>query len=272
MRARPMVQSLLVAVALHSSGVLRAADVIFDNGASNQDDGWEMTQYFESDDFVVAERTQLSAVKFWNYARSGAFTGTISWDICADRANSPGGLVATGSSSPAEHSYTGFSLFGTLFEAVTTFHISPVTLDPGTYWLALHNGPRNYVTRGMFWAPTGKRKTSGTPSHSRETLSTGPWYSNDYPGMSPDLAFQVFGAVVPKALGTAFVNGVPTVRFTSKAGKQYRLEYKNNLSDAAWTVVPGREAITGTGGEMQVDDPQPNAGRAARRFYRVSVL
>ena len=273
MRLRFFLHLGLMLAALHFGAAARAADIIFDNGASNQDDGWEMTQYVEADDFVLAERTHLSGIKFWNYARTGYFTGVVTWQIRANTAfNTPGSMIASGTSSGLTHSPTGFALFDFLFEAITTFQISPVTLDPGTYWLVLHNGPLNHVERGMFWAPTGKKQSAGTPSQSREALSTGLWYSNDYPGMSPDLAFQVFGTVVPRTVSSGFVNGTPVVRFSSKLGKQYRLEYKNNLTDASWTVVPGREVINGTGAEIQATDPQADAKTARRRFYRVVVL
>jgi hypothetical protein len=196
---RAAVLLLLCAFAHHFSSAVQAVDsVIFDNGSSNQDDGWEMTQYWEADDFVLQDWTRISGFKFWNYARTGAFTGSITWEIYTNSSsNTPGRLIWTGTSSGVTHSLTGFDLFGTLFEGITTFQISPLTLERGTYWVAFHNGPRTYLTRGMFWAPSGKRKTSGTPSHSRQTQSTGPWYSNDYPGMSPDLAFQIFGQIVP---------------------------------------------------------------------------
>ena len=263
---------LFFAFALLFAARAYAADVIFDNGVSNQDDGWEMTQFYEADDFTIAERTQLSGFKFWNYARAGYFTGTVTWEIYADTGGTPGYLVANGASAASSHTPTGFSLFGSLFEAVTTFEVPSVTLDPGTYWLALHNGPRQHVTRGMFWAPTGKKRSSGTPSRSREALSDGTWYSNDYPGMSPDLAFQVFGTPVPGIAGTGFVNGSPVVRFISKLGKTYRLEYKKSLTNASWSTVPGRESIPGTGAEIQVDDPQADARTARGRFYRVSVF
>ena len=199
MRARLLPHLLLCVLALHFSPLAHASDTImFDNGASNQDDGWEMTQYFEADDFVLADWTQLSAFKFWSYTRIGYFTGTITWEIYRNSAsNTPGTLVASGSSVDVTQVATGFVLFDLLHEAITTFNIPPLTLAPGTYWLALHNGPRTHLTRGMFWAPTGKRRSSGTPSHSRATSSTGAGYTNDYPGMSPDLAFQVFGMVVP---------------------------------------------------------------------------
>ena len=121
-------------------------------------------------------------------------------------------------------------------------------------------------------AAHSKKAGSGAPSHNRETLSHGAWYSNDHPGYVSELAFQVFGTVVPRMAGTGFVNGVPVVRFISKVGKQYRLEYKNSLADAFWSAVAGREVINGTGAEIQADDPHVDAKTAGRRFYRVVVL
>jgi hypothetical protein len=271
-RSRFVAQLLLCGVGLHFSAVARA-DLIFDNGSSNHDDGWEMTQYFEADDFVVPKPTQLSGVKFWNYARVGGFTGSISWDIYANSAtNSPGRLVASGSSSASSHNPTGFDLFGTLFEAVTDFPLS-ITLDTGTYWLALHNGPRNYVTRGMFWAPTGKKKTTGTPSYSRETLSTGPWYSNDYPGMSPDLAFQIFGTFVQltvaqswrqqhfgttentgNAADTANPDGDGLANLLERAfGTNPTVSQSNVISVSGQTIVPGSPTTRVTSTQYAVD-------------------
>ena len=248
-----------------------AADVIYNNGGSSRQDGMEMTQWFEADDFVLHERTQVSALKFWNYAFPGAFTGTILWEVYTNSStNSPGVLIASGTSSSLTHAATGFVLFSNLAEFVTEFQMTPVTLEPGTYWIALHNGPREHVSRGMFWAPIAGAVAA--PSHSREVTTNSPWYSNAFPLFPSDLAFQLFGTAVPRATGTGFVNGSPTVSFTSKAGKQYRLEFKNSMTESSWRAVPGREVITGTGAEMMVDDPQADAKTSPRRFYRVVVL
>ena len=264
-----LVLSLALLVALDAPAI--AADVVYDNGPSYPDDGWEMTRWVEADDFVLAERTQLSSVRFWNYVTPGMFTGVVTWEIYVQGAEGgPGALLAAGTSANLVHTPTGVFAFGVLEEFVTTFDITPVALDPGTYWLALHNGPRDNVKAGMYWAPTAS--VHGASSHSREAVSNGPWYSNAFPGFLSELAFQVFGTVVPRVAGTGFVNGSPTVRFTTKLGKQYRLEYKNNLLESSWQVVPGRELITGSGSEMQVDDPQPDARTVGRRFYRVVVL
>ena len=214
MRVRPFVQLLLCALAVSQLVRAHAAEVVFDNGASNQEDGWEMTEWFEADDFRLEQRTQVSGVKFWNYARSGGFTGVVTWEIYTNSSNAPGQLLASGTAAPGSHTQTGFVLFGTLYEAVTTFEIVPVMLEPGTYWLALHNGPREYSTRGMFWAPTSKKPSSGAPSHSRATSSNGSWYSNEYPGLSSELAFQVFGSAAPGGNPTPSPSSTPAATAT----------------------------------------------------------
>lgn len=271
--AVPSPRSFFLLVALLFALIVpaEAADVVYDNGPSYPDDGWEMTRWVEADDFVLTERTQLSSVRFWNYVTPGMFSGVVTWEIYAQAAQGgPGALLASGTSANLVHTPTGVFAFGVLQEFVTTFDITPVKLDPGTYWLALHNGPRDNVSAGMYWAPTVN--TRGAPSHSREAVSNGLWYSNAFPGFLSELAFQVFGTAIPQVVGTGRLNGSPTVKFTTKAGKQYRLEYKNNLLEPTWRVVPGREIITGSGAEMQIDDPQPDARTASRRFYRVVVL
>jgi hypothetical protein len=212
MRARLTVRFLVCLLALQLVSRAQAADLIFDNGPSNGDDGWEMTEYFEADDFVVANRTLLSGAKFWNYAKAGSFTGSVTWEIYSNSAAGPGQLVASGTSTPSSHTPTGYVLFGTLHEAVTTFDITPVLLEPGTYWLALHNGPRQNTTRGMFWAPTDNRPSSGSASYSRGALSSGAWFSNAFPGFPSDLAFQVFGTAVaaPTPTPTPLPTATPT--------------------------------------------------------------
>ena len=61
-------------------------------------------------------------------------------------------------------------------------------------------------------------------------------------------------------------NGVATVTWTSQDGKTYRLLYKDNLTAANWSVVPGDVTITGARGSKT-----DFLGNAAQRFYRVMV-
>ena len=62
--------------------------------------------------------------------------------------------------------------------------------------------------------------------------------------------------------------------FTTVTGQNYKVEFKNNLSDVSWTTVSGASNIAGTGGTQMGNDPDPNVGNGTvkRRFYRVTVL
>ena len=62
-------------------------------------------------------------------------------------------------------------------------------------------------------------------------------------------------------------NGVATVTWTSQAGKSYRLLYKDNLTVANWSVVPGDVAATGA-----TASKTNSVGNVAQRFYRVLLL
>jgi hypothetical protein len=65
----------------------------------------------------------------------------------------------------------------------------------------------------------------------------------------------------------ALSDSLVTVTWTSLAGKNYRLQYKENLSDASWTDISPDVSATGTNstGTNAVDT-------AAQRFYRVLGL
>ena len=79
---------------------------------------------------------------------------------------------------------------------------------------------------------------------------------------------------VPPPMITAlmFVNDVARISFTTVAGKTYRVERKDSLLDAEWVALSNAANITGTGGIIQVSDPQPGVRNLARRFYRVVLL
>jgi autotransporter-associated beta strand protein len=71
--------------------------------------------------------------------------------------------------------------------------------------------------------------------------------------------------------------GVPTFTFATVAGYKYRLVYKNNLTDASWTVVinppnypsPDGWGAVSTGTPATISDP--GAVGQSKRFYRVEV-
>jgi hypothetical protein len=136
----------------------------------------------------------------------------------------------------------------------------------------VHNGPLTNFTPALsaFWEATssvGERSSHGAVSPFYQ-----PWFSNQYPGFPSDLAFFVDGVVLPRITDVNFSGGTARISFTTTAGEQYRIEYTNSLSAPAWAALPGAETLPGTGGIVQINDPQPNVRNLPARFYRVVLL
>ena len=69
--------------------------------------------------------------------------------------------------------------------------------------------------------------------------------------------------------GVVVTNGVPSFSFTAAAGCKYRLDYKNQLTDVAWSYGPWSTNSTGSPLWMALTDP--TAASQAQRFYRLEV-
>ena len=59
--------------------------------------------------------------------------------------------------------------------------------------------------------------------------------------------------------------GVTTLRWTSLAGKVYRVEYKTDLSDPGWTALSGDVSATSS-----LTTWSDTTAGGPRRFYRIS--
>jgi len=86
-----------------------------------------------------------------------------------------------------------------------------------------------------------------------------------------------FSLAVPTLEGVLRITAVRragadlTIRFTTSATANYRLERASTLgSAAAWTTVPGAESVPGTGGAVTVTDT--GAASQPAYFYRVRLL
>ena len=90
---------------------------------------------------------------------------------------------------------------------------------------------------------------------------------NGTPAMSTTNAFIVVVSPRPSFGSVSRSNNVVALSWTAIEGNSYRVEYKTNLTDTAWTALPGDVTATG-----------PLAGRtevlteSAQRFYRVTVI
>ena len=69
--------------------------------------------------------------------------------------------------------------------------------------------------------------------------------------------------------GVKVTNGVPSFSFTAAAGCKYRLDYKNALTDAAWTA--GAWSTNSTGSPLLMTLTDPSAAGQPQRFYRLEA-
>jgi hypothetical protein len=263
--------------------VCSAAGLIYDNGLPDPGAGpsaREMSKYVQADDFYLAAPTRIESAKLWDYEDITKFYGYLLWEIRANNSdNTPGQLLHSGTSTNLVHTRTGNS-FVAYDEYVTTFNLGPVTLPAGRYWFTLHNGPLSNVGGAcpglecavVAWAATNRPGTY--PSQGRSLIppfDLESWFSHEWPGYLSEFAFQLNGTPGPSIKSVAKNSGSPQISFTSVNGQNYRIEYKNNLSDP-WSTVLGADTVPGTGEVVQVSDPDPNVRTLPRRFYRVLLL
>src|SRR3712207_5104228 len=69
----------------------------------------------------------------------------------------------------------------------------------------------------------------------------------------------------PSVTEFVFANNSPRVSFTTVAGKTYRVERKDSLLEPDWVVLSNANNVAGTGGVVQVSDPQPNVRSLGQR-------
>ncbi|EEF60482.1 conserved repeat domain protein [Pedosphaera parvula Ellin514] len=72
--------------------------------------------------------------------------------------------------------------------------------------------------------------------------------------------------VSPRTTGITTGSNNVAVSFTTVAGLNYTLEYKNTLNDTSWVILPG--TTPGTGGTLTLHDTNALVGS---RFYRILV-
>ena len=172
---------------------------IFDNGTPDLQNGFEMSNWIEADQFILTTGATVQSVKFWDLERIGFFQSTIPWAIYSNSgSNKPGSLIASGVSSNLTHILTGRNDGFGYIEFVSTFDITPVSLPAGTYWLALHNGPFSYRIQQVYWETANHPST--IPSQCDIAPFNGNWLNNfSSNNPAPKLAFQLTGTVITPA-------------------------------------------------------------------------
>ena len=60
------------------------------------------------------------------------------------------------------------------------------------------------------------------------------------------------------------------ISYTSVVGKNYRVEYEDDLANATWLPLAGYTSVPGTGSVLQATDP--GAALRPKRFYHLVSL
>ncbi len=173
---------------------LFASTVAYDNGAPNQQNGNEMTNWIQSNDFTLAQNTTIGGVNFWTIeSGTSAYSGSIYYGIYADNGGQPNlsAPVVEGflQGTNVVRSLTGVTVLDSYNEYAYSFNIQPfVALAGETYWLGLHNGDLSNAARvNMYWESSNANGTLGGQEDLLPSAGDG-WFNNQY-----EHAFQLAG-------------------------------------------------------------------------------
>jgi hypothetical protein len=166
--------------------------IIYDNGAPNGLSGDEMTHWIEADDFSISSKREVIGFTFWAFIQSGGtYMGSIVWEVYGDNGNNPGTTLYSGTAIPRQTFFANTDS-GPSYEF--DLSIPAISLDPGTYWLGLHNGPLDSDLRsGMFWESTDPN--SSATGSAQSSFDSGVWQK-----VSRQHAFQVDATPEPASV------------------------------------------------------------------------
>ncbi len=144
--------------------------------------GTDVSGGVTANDFTLAAATHLGSLDAWIMDLGGidngygdAFSEVLSWAVYTNSAGAPGTVVASGSDSTPQIEDSGLtSADGDLLRVRIELRPS-LTLGPGTYWLALHEGLwlQAFDGSGLAWAD------------STLPLGVGQWYDPNETSPAP---------------------------------------------------------------------------------------
>jgi hypothetical protein len=178
---------------------IASAALIYDNGVPGSSGlgGTEMSTSFLAEDFTLTQAATLNLVRFWNSQTSPdcCYAGSITWGIYSNGDAKPGVPLA----GPTNTTAVTRTLTGAVgrTEYQNDVALPSVLLSPGTYWLALHNGPlapNGFLS--FFWewhsASSGDTSAQCDPSSTVTCLSTTDWHT----ASNQEYDFQLYGDAV----------------------------------------------------------------------------
>lgn len=197
---------LVVAVAAFSSSAF--AGDLYNNGAPDYNNGNEMTQWTQAEDFTGVGATIGSVTyTFLDLFNNGLanWDGTIDWLIYNDAGGQPGAIFASGTAQNIEMSFDGN--FNSWDNYTTTFDLGGggVAVEAAnTYWLGL-NMNKGFDRVDFYWTTTGANKSAG--GHESNGSFDGPWNNNTL-----QHSFSIHEIPAPGALALLGIAGLVTRR------------------------------------------------------------
>ncbi len=192
MRKAKVLLSLFGLVLLASA--FAHAGIIYDNGGPNQQNGNEMTEWVQTEDFTFGAAQTITDIHFWDID-TGTYAGSISWWIVGDIRGVPdfNNILASGSTDVTRTATGNCVFFGCEYE--NSWDIAALTLGPGTYHLALHNGSLDNMQRSEFyWETTNlNNTTTGLECNLQNGACFGSWFNN-----GQEHAFYLTGTSTPE--------------------------------------------------------------------------
>jgi len=190
---------LLLGIIILGTANVASADIIHDQLGATGSGQWEFSvtnasgKHFVAQDFPVYDSCILNKLTFRAHTTATTDPVTDVWvNIYADDGTLVG--LSSGSLLSSQHktgSYTGTyaGTWGLYTLRDYSVRLSPVTLNPGTYWLALHIDP--YQGNDMHWTIA----KDGTYPDSRVRWS---WNDgNNWDGWYYEHSFRLEGSPVP---------------------------------------------------------------------------
>ena len=187
-------RSLAAAVATLALAAAPAAaqPVLFDNGAPDNNNGYNVTSFSMANDFTLATTSQLGSFE-WYALRAGlggpaTVSGNFTWRIFADAAGSVGSLLHTGAVTGGTGTKTAFGCCGgvTSYEAyMFEAALGGITLGNGTYWMAVSGASIAGGASEVYWSTSNNG--AGNQAHASNSAP------NDWQPLNVEGAFVVRG-------------------------------------------------------------------------------
>jgi len=209
---------------------LARADIIYDNGGPNQQNGNEMTEWFQSETFSLSQNSTIHSWTFWDIElpQSG-YQGSFFWWIAGVDGNGNPDFntgIAHGESSGnlvqrVQTNNGQCNILGQFCEYMNTIEAASGDLNApaGNYTLLLHNGNIHFNTRSEFyWETTNANQTA--PGLECDLQSNGDGCFTDgslYSSNGEEHAFYISGTAVPEPgslalLGTGILGALAGLR------------------------------------------------------------